>query len=51
MKIIHGTLIPMQAIMCGKRSMFVELDELVSDNMVFGDESKVAVKGKGNILI
>ena len=36
---------------CGKRSMFVELDESVSDNVSFGDESKIKVKGKGNILI
>ncbi|KAM1823768.1 hypothetical protein FF1_025765 [Malus domestica] len=37
--------------MCGKRSVFVELNESVSGNVSFGDESKIPVKGKGNILI
>ena len=37
--------------MCGKRSMFVKLNESVSGNVSFGDESKIPVKGKGNILI
>ncbi|XP_022632199.1 uncharacterized protein LOC111240774 [Vigna radiata var. radiata] len=36
---------------CGKISMLVKLDESVKGNMTFGDESKVAVKGKGNVLI
>ena len=29
--------------MCRKRSMFVKLDESVSGNVAFGDESKVEV--------
>ena len=37
--------------MCGKQSMFMELDASVSENVAFGYESKVAVKGRGNILI
>ncbi|KAJ4716957.1 Retrovirus-related Pol polyprotein from transposon TNT 1-94 [Melia azedarach] len=37
--------------MCGKRSMFVELDESTNGNVSFGDDSKIAVKGRGNILI
>ena len=37
--------------MCGRRSMFVELNESVSGNVSFGDESKIPVKGKDNILI
>ena len=50
--IIHGTLIPMQGIICvEKRSMFVELDESMNDNVAFRDESKVAMKGRGNNLI
>ena len=32
--------------MCGKRSMFVELDESVNGSVSFGDESKILIKGK-----
>ncbi|XP_060668150.1 uncharacterized protein LOC132799711 [Ziziphus jujuba] len=37
--------------MCGRRGIFVELDESVRGNVSFGEESKVAIKGKGSILI
>ncbi|XP_022852354.1 uncharacterized protein LOC111373988 [Olea europaea var. sylvestris] len=37
--------------MCGRKNMFVELDELVIESITFGDESKIPVKGKGKILI
>ncbi|KAM1369474.1 hypothetical protein ACFX2I_039954 [Malus domestica] len=32
--------------MCGRRSMFVELNESVRGNVSFGDKSKIPVKGK-----
>ena len=35
----------------GKRSMLVDLDNSVSDNVSFGDNSKTPIKDKGNILI
>ena len=37
--------------MCGKRSMFMELNESIAGNISFGDDSEVSVKGRGNILI
>lgn len=37
--------------MCGDRSIFVELDETISGNVTFGDESKISLKGKGDIFI
>ena len=37
--------------MCGKKSMFVDLDESVSGNVSFGNNSKILVKGKCKILI
>ena len=37
--------------MCGRRSLFVELNESVSGNVSFGDDTKISVKVKCNILI
>ncbi|KAE8696015.1 hypothetical protein F3Y22_tig00110678pilonHSYRG00437 [Hibiscus syriacus] len=37
--------------MCGRKDMFVELDESVSGNVSFGDDSTIAIKRRGNILI
>ncbi|XP_028102218.1 uncharacterized protein LOC114301468 [Camellia sinensis] len=37
--------------MCGKRELFIELDDTVQAQVSFGDSSKTPVKGRGNILI
>lgn len=34
--------------MCRKRSMFMELDESVNDQVTFGDRSKIPERGKEN---
>ena len=39
---------------CGCKSMFVEMDESVGGNIIFGDATnftKFLIKGKGKILI
>ncbi|KAJ4717099.1 Retrovirus-related Pol polyprotein from transposon TNT 1-94 [Melia azedarach] len=36
--------------MCGKRTMFVELDKSTNGNVSFGDDSKIVVKGRGQLL-
>ncbi|XP_042003851.1 uncharacterized protein LOC121752829 [Salvia splendens] len=36
---------------CGNKELFVELKETSYGDVTFGDSSKVAVQGKGNILI
>ncbi|KAK2988423.1 hypothetical protein RJ640_023970 [Escallonia rubra] len=37
--------------MCGYKHIFVEMDESMTGNIIFGDISKIPVKGKGKILI
>lgn len=37
--------------MCKDKNKFVKLDELVSENFIFGDLSKVPIKGRDKILI
>ncbi|XP_020263380.1 uncharacterized protein LOC109839362 [Asparagus officinalis] len=37
--------------MCGKRSMFVDMDEFVNGKVTFGDFSKIPVKDRDKILI
>ena len=37
--------------MCRKISMSMDLDESISGNVSFGDNSKIPIKGKGKILI
>ncbi|KAK2973657.1 hypothetical protein RJ640_017029 [Escallonia rubra] len=37
--------------MCGYKHVFIEMDESVTGNIIFGDMSKIPVKGKDKILI
>lgn len=37
--------------MCEKKEMFVDLDEVATAMAKFGDDRKILVKGKGNIVI
>ena len=37
--------------MCGKRNILVELDKSVSEDIFFGDDSKILMKGRSKILI
>ena len=37
--------------MCSDKSMFVEINEAATGDVSFGDDSKIPVKGKGEILI
>ncbi|XP_020259026.1 uncharacterized protein LOC109835457 [Asparagus officinalis] len=37
--------------MCGIKDFFTELNETVQGDVTFGDQSKIPVKGKGNIMI
>ncbi|KAF2293058.1 hypothetical protein GH714_035818 [Hevea brasiliensis] len=37
--------------MTGKKNLFVTLDESVKSNISFGDNTKVAIEGRGDILI
>jgi hypothetical protein len=45
-----GTSIPAQAIMCGKKDLFIEHTEGVHGNVNLGD-SKLSVEGKGKTKI